>query len=102
MTDPWSSEDMERIEQTLEQATRRLDAHGELIAELRTGQVALSRNIERIGLSFERFLGNFDRLLPLIEQMQADIHGLQSEQRRLRAHLSGENPLPVPPADQEP
>jgi hypothetical protein len=84
-----SEERLKRIEEYLESAAHRLDNHGELIAELRAAQLITAQQIEATNKNMRDFTILFQEFLLVVRDMQAEVRGLQLENRRILDHLFG-------------
>ncbi len=90
-----SEECLKRIEEYLESAAHRLDNHGELIAELRAAQVKAAQQIEATNQTMRDFTLLFQEFLLVMRDMQAEVRGLQLENRRILDHLFGTGEEPA-------
>jgi hypothetical protein len=90
-----SEERLKRIEECLELAAHRLDNHGELIAELRTTQLIAAQQMEATNKNMRDFTILFQEFLLVVRDMQADVRGLQLENRRINDHLFGKGEEPT-------
>jgi hypothetical protein len=90
-----SEERLKRIEEYLESAAHRLDNHGELIAELRAAQVIAAQQIAATNQNMRDFTILFQEFLLVVRDMQAEVRGLQLENRRILDHLFGTGEEPA-------
>lgn len=90
-----SEERLKRIEEYLESAAHRLDNHGELIAELRAAQIMAAQQIEATNQNMRDFMILFQEFLLVVRDMQAEVRGLQLENRRILDHLFGTGEEPA-------
>jgi hypothetical protein len=90
-----SEERLKRIEEYLESAAHRLDNHGELIAELRAAQIMAAQQIEATNKNMRDFTILFQEFLLVVRDMQAEVRGLQLENRRILDHLFGTGEEPA-------
>lgn len=90
-----SEERLKRIEEYLESAAHRLDNHGELIAELRAAQMMAAQQIEATNQNMRDFMILFQEFLLVVRDMQAEVRGLQLENRRILDHLFGTGEEPA-------
>jgi hypothetical protein len=90
-----SEERLKRIEEYLESAAHRLDNHGELIAELRAAQLIAAQQIEATNKNMRDFTILFQEFLLVVRDMQAEVRGLQLENRRILDHLFGTGEEPA-------
>jgi hypothetical protein len=90
-----SEERLKRIEEYLESAAHRLDNHGELIAELRAAQLIAAQQIEATNKNMRDFTLLFQEFLLVVRDMQAEVRGLQLENRRILDHLFGTGEEPA-------
>jgi hypothetical protein len=90
-----SEERLKRIEEYLESAAHRLDNHGELIAELRAAQLITAQQIEATNKNMRDFTILFQEFLLVVRDMQAEVRGLQLENRRILDHLFGTGEEPA-------
>lgn len=96
-TERWTDERLDKLAetvvQTAESVGRTADTVGraaDTVNQLITGMNQLNQRTETIALAVERMTDVQLQTFRVIEEMQAEVKGLQTENRRILDHLFGE------------
>jgi methyl-accepting chemotaxis protein len=83
MTERWTDERLDKLADTVVQTAQTVN-------QLITGMTQLNQRTETISLAVERMTDVQLQTFRVIEEMQAEVRGLQTENRRILDHLFGE------------
>jgi methyl-accepting chemotaxis protein len=89
-TERWTDERLDRLAETVVQTAESVGRAADTVNQLITGMNQLNQRTETIALAVERMTDVQLQTFRVIEEMQAEVRGLQTENRRILDHLFGE------------
>jgi methyl-accepting chemotaxis protein len=90
MTERWTDDRLDRLAETVVQTAESVGRAADTVNQLITGMNQLNQRTETIALAVERMTDVQLQTFRVIEEMQAEVRGLQTENRRILDHLFGE------------
>jgi methyl-accepting chemotaxis protein len=89
-TERWTDERLDKLAETVVQTADTVGRTANTVNQLITGMNQLNQRTEMIALAVERMTDVQLQTFRVIEEMQAEVRGLQTENRRMLDHLFGE------------
>ena len=86
----WTDERLDKLAETVVQTAESMGRAADTVNQLITGMNQLNQRTETIALAVERMTDVQLQTFRVIEEMQAEVRGLQTENRRILDHLFGE------------
>jgi methyl-accepting chemotaxis protein len=90
MTERWTDDRLDRLAETVVQTAESVGRAADTVNQLITGMNQLNQRTETIALAVERMTDVQLQTFQVIEEMQAEVRGLQTENRRILDHLFGQ------------
>jgi len=90
MTKRWTDERLDKLADTVVQTAEALGQTADTANQLIAGMDQLNQRTETIALAVERMTDVQLQTFRVIEEMQQEVRGLQTENRRILDHLFGE------------
>ncbi len=87
----WNDERLDKLAETVVQTAESVGRAADTVNQLITGMNQLNQRTETISLAVERMTDVQLQTFRVIEEMQAEVKGLQTENRRILDHLFGES-----------
>ncbi len=87
MTERWTDERLDKLADTVNGLTGTVNGLTGTVNQLVTGMGQLNQRTETIALAVERMTDVQIQTLRVIEEMQQEVRGLQTENRRILDHL---------------
>jgi methyl-accepting chemotaxis protein len=87
----WNDERLDKLAETVVQTAESVGRAADTVNQLITGMNQLNQRTETIALAVERMTDVQLQTFRVIEEMQAEVKGLQTENRRILDHLFGES-----------